>query len=145
MLPQGGHLECLKYLHEEVKAPWDYWTAVWAAANGHLHILEYLVERKYDKYNGDACQFAAWNGHLDCLKYLRNRQSALELLGRTLRAQERPPRMSTIPPRQRLFSPTQLAIRTWRAQHDLKSSSSSTKKEYEKGKQLLFSDIEIRE
>ena len=46
----GGHLECLKYLHEEVKAPWDSYTASWAAVNGHLHILEYLVERKYDEY-----------------------------------------------------------------------------------------------
>ena len=48
---QNGHLECLKYLHEEVKAPWDLDTATWAAENGHLHILEYLVERKYDKYD----------------------------------------------------------------------------------------------
>ena len=48
---ESGHLECLKYLHEEAKAPWDWRTAAWAAANGHLHILEYLVERKYDKYD----------------------------------------------------------------------------------------------
>jgi len=67
---QNGHLEILKYLREEAKAPWDYWTAAWAAQNGHLHILEYLVERKYDEYNEDACWFAANNGHLDCLKYL---------------------------------------------------------------------------
>jgi len=26
-----GHLECLKYLHEEVKAPWDAGTGIWAA------------------------------------------------------------------------------------------------------------------
>ena len=45
-----GHLECLKYLREEAKAPWDSDTASWAAENGHLHILEYLVERKYDQY-----------------------------------------------------------------------------------------------
>ena len=63
-------------LHEEVKAPWAYWTAVWAAENGHLHILEYLVERKYDKYNGDACKFAAKNGYLDCLKYLHETAKA---------------------------------------------------------------------
>ncbi|CAL6299805.1 unnamed protein product [Bathycoccus prasinos] len=65
-----GQLECLKYLHEEVKAPWDDWTAAWAALKGHLHILEYLVERKYDKYNEVACMYAAESGHLDCLKYL---------------------------------------------------------------------------
>ena len=46
-----GHLEVLKYLREEVKAPWDSSTASWAAENGHLHILEYLVERKYDQYS----------------------------------------------------------------------------------------------
>ena len=38
-----GHLECLKYLREEVKAPWGESTSSLAAENGHLHILEYLV------------------------------------------------------------------------------------------------------
>ena len=71
-----GHLSCLKYLREEVKAPWDCWTADWAAENGHLHILEYLVERKYDKYNEVTCLYAAENGHLDCLKYLHETAKA---------------------------------------------------------------------
>ena len=53
----NGHLECLKYLREEVKAPWDLGTATLAAENGHLHILEYLVERKYDKYDECACSW----------------------------------------------------------------------------------------
>jgi hypothetical protein len=65
-----GHLACLKYLREEVKAPWNWRTAAWAALNGHLHILEYLVERKYDQFNRSACVNAATHGHLDCLKYL---------------------------------------------------------------------------
>ena len=67
---ENGHLEILKYLREEVKAPWNSWTADWAAERGHLHILEYLVERKYNKYHESACWFAAKYGHLDCLKYL---------------------------------------------------------------------------
>jgi hypothetical protein len=67
---ENGHLECLKYLHEEVKVRWDSWTAAWAAHNGHLHILEYLVERKYDKFDEDTCAYAAKYGHLNCLKYL---------------------------------------------------------------------------
>jgi len=66
----NGHLECLKYLHEEVKALWDSGTASRAALNGHLHILEYLVERKFDQYREWTCTFAAENGHFDCLKYL---------------------------------------------------------------------------
>ena len=65
-----GHLECLKYLREEAKAPWDLRTASRAAENGHLHILEYLVERKYDQYGEYACEFVAKFGYLDCLKYL---------------------------------------------------------------------------
>ncbi|CAL6327321.1 unnamed protein product [Bathycoccus prasinos] len=73
---QNGHLECLKYLREEAKVPWDFPTANWAATNGHLHILEYLVERKYDKYDVDACKFAAKYGHLDCLKYLHETAKA---------------------------------------------------------------------
>jgi hypothetical protein len=72
----GGELEVLKYLREEVKAPWESCTSSWAAKNGHLHILEYLVERKYDKYDEDACWLAAMNGHLDCLKYLHETAKA---------------------------------------------------------------------
>ncbi|CAL6356265.1 unnamed protein product [Bathycoccus prasinos] len=72
----NGHLECLKYLREEAKAPWDWRSAAWAAEYGHLHILEYLVERKYDKYNEGACELGAMFGHLDCLKYLRETAKA---------------------------------------------------------------------
>ena len=71
-----GHLEVLKYLREEVKAPWDSDTASWAASNGHLHILEYLVERKYDQFKMYACFLAAEYGHLDCLKYLHETAKA---------------------------------------------------------------------
>jgi hypothetical protein len=73
---RNGHLECLKYLHEEGKVPWTSGTAEWAAAKGHLHILEYLVECKYDQYSVLACECAAQYGHLDCLKYLRETAKA---------------------------------------------------------------------
>jgi len=73
---ENGHLEVLKYLREEVKAPWYSETANWAALNGHLHILEYLVEREYDEYDEFACRNAAMNGHLDCLQYLHETAKA---------------------------------------------------------------------
>ena len=44
----------------------------------------------------------------------RNRQSTVELFGRTLRAREKPNRLRTIPPRQRLPFTKRLAIRTRR-------------------------------
>ena len=71
-----GHLEVLKYLHEEVKAPWESCTSSWAAKNGNLHILEYLVERNIDKYSTYVCCEAARYGHLDCLKYLHETAKA---------------------------------------------------------------------
>jgi hypothetical protein len=73
---ENGQLECLKYLREEVKAPWDWRTASWAAEYGHLHILEYLVERKYDHFVEHACENAAMCGYLDCLKYLHETAKA---------------------------------------------------------------------
>jgi hypothetical protein len=72
----NGHLECLKYLHEEVKAPWDSLTASLVAKNGHLHIFEYLVEREFDEYDEFSCERAAEFGHLDCLKYLHETAKA---------------------------------------------------------------------
>ena len=75
-IAEYGHLECLKYLHEEVKAPWDSVTGSVAALNGHLHILEYLSEHKYDEYDWTACGHAAWDGHFDCLKYLHETAKA---------------------------------------------------------------------
>ena len=44
----------------------------------------------------------------------RNRQSAVGLLGRTSSAREQPNRMCTIPPRQRLSSPTGWRYEGWR-------------------------------
>jgi hypothetical protein len=73
---RNGHLECLKYLHEEAKASWDSRTASYAAENGHLHILKYLVEREYKYYNPDVCRSAAEQGHLDCLKFLHETAKA---------------------------------------------------------------------
>ena len=110
---RNGHLEVLKYLREEVKAPWNWYTATWAAENGHLHILEYLVERKYDEYDEYACAYAAMQRPLRLFEVLtRNRQSALGLSGRSISAREQTHRMCTIPPRQQLSITIWLAIRT---------------------------------
>jgi hypothetical protein len=108
----NGYLEVLKYLREEAKAPWDSETAAGAAKFGHLHILEYLVERKYDQYSEWACMDAAKFGHLDCLQYLHETAKAPWDSRAVRYAQEKPNRMRTIPPRQRLSVTRLLAIRT---------------------------------
>ena len=40
---EKGHLECLKYLHEN-GCPWDENTCIGAASNGHLECLCYARE-----------------------------------------------------------------------------------------------------
>ena len=72
---ENGHLECLKYLREEVKAPWDSETAAWAAQmviSTYSNIL--LSVSMINMTNG--VWFAAENGHLDCLKYLHETAKA---------------------------------------------------------------------
>jgi len=86
---ENGHLECLKYLREEAKAPWGSTTANCAALKGHLHILEYLVERKYDQHSAYACENAAEFGHLDCLKYLHETARAPWSSGAVRKAHEK--------------------------------------------------------
>jgi hypothetical protein len=70
-------LECLKYLHEEAKAPWDSQTAFVVSDNPDaIYILEYLVECGYDEYDTRACQAAAEYGHLHVLEYLHETAKA---------------------------------------------------------------------
>ena len=40
---EGGHLECVKYMHE-IGCPWDEDTCYAAAKGGHLECLKYLHE-----------------------------------------------------------------------------------------------------
>jgi hypothetical protein len=62
-----GHLECLKYLHEN-KHEWHYDCTTFAAANGHLECLKYCSENGCE-LNSAATAFSAAMGKLDCLKY----------------------------------------------------------------------------
>ena len=41
---ENGHLECLKYLREEVKAPWDESSVFWAHMNDHPECVQYLLD-----------------------------------------------------------------------------------------------------
>ena len=133
MLPEEVISRCLKYLHEEGKAPWDLHTASLAAENGHLHILEYLVERKFDKYSECVwqCSHERPLGLFEVLA--RNRQSAVGRLERILRTHRQPPRMFTIPPRQQLSSPImRLAIRGRNFTHLIINTHTKREKERER-------------
>ena len=64
----GGHLECLKYLHKN-GCPCDAVAISWAAGSGYLECLKYLHVNECP-WNSQATSWAAGGGHLECLKYL---------------------------------------------------------------------------
>src|SRR3990167_11475523 len=63
----GGHLECLKYAHEN-DCKWNRNTCSNASSGGHLECLKYAHENDcpWDIYT---CSNASSGGHLECLKY----------------------------------------------------------------------------
>ena len=77
---ESGHLEVLKYLREEVKAPWDWRTAFWRLKMVISTYSNILLSVKYDKYDEDACDGRPVRplGLFEVLA--RNRQSALETI-----------------------------------------------------------------
>ena len=73
---RNGHLEVLKYLREEVKVPWDGWTAI-----GRLKMVistysNILLSVSTMNLTRLRVVEAAEEGHLDCLKYLRETAKA---------------------------------------------------------------------
>ena len=63
----GGHLECLKYLHDK-GCPWDKTTCSSAAEGGHLECLKYLHDKgcPWD----EELFFLLLEAVTECLKYL---------------------------------------------------------------------------
>ena len=41
---ENGHLDCLKYLHETAKAPWDKEAVRYAHENKHPECLQYCLD-----------------------------------------------------------------------------------------------------
>ena len=39
-----GHLDCLKYLRETAKAPWDFWAVRRAHENNHPECVQYCLD-----------------------------------------------------------------------------------------------------
>ena len=63
----NGHLECLRYAHENGRG-WDLDTTFIAAYNGHLECLRYAHENRCE-WHPKTTWAAAMNGHLECLRY----------------------------------------------------------------------------
>jgi hypothetical protein len=62
-----GHLECLKYAHEN-GCEWNSDTCANAALNGQIECLKYAHENGCE-WDDNTCTNAAENGQIECLKY----------------------------------------------------------------------------
>ena len=63
----NGHLDCLKYAHEN-GCPWSENTCYSAARYGHLDCLKY-AHKNGCSWTKETCIAATENNHVDCLKY----------------------------------------------------------------------------
>ena len=66
---QYGHLDCLKYLHEN-GCDWDEATTLYAAKHGHADCLRYAIENSCRFNKDQLLKCAAASDHADCIAYL---------------------------------------------------------------------------
>jgi len=72
---KNGHLEVIKFLHENTSQGCTKYAIDYAACNGHLEVVKFLHENRQEGCTRDAIDYAACNGHLEVVKFLHeNRQ-----------------------------------------------------------------------
>lgn len=71
----GGHLECVKLLHQHVVGQCSLDTMDKAAGNGHLEVVQWLHANRTEGCTVDAMNKAACNGHLEVVQWLHIHRS----------------------------------------------------------------------
>ncbi len=66
----NDHLDVIKFLHENREEGCSVWAMNRAAASGHLHIVKWLHENRKEGCTTNAMNRAAANGHLFIVKWL---------------------------------------------------------------------------
>ena len=70
-----GHLEIVKWLHENRSEGCTTWAIDMAAYNGHLEVVKWLHENRTEGCTTDAMDHAAWMGHLEVVKFLHENRT----------------------------------------------------------------------
>lgn len=70
-----GHLDVVKWLHENRKEGCTTDAMDLAASNGHLHVIQWLHEHREEGCTTSAMDFAAGNGHLHVVRWLHSHRS----------------------------------------------------------------------
>ena len=72
-----GILKYLVYYHEKGYGEWHSYIMDWAAENGHIEIVKWLHENRTEGCTKHAMNWAAYNGHVEIVKWLHeNRNEA---------------------------------------------------------------------
>jgi len=71
---QNGHLEMVKWLHENRKEGCSIFAMDSAADKGHLEIVKWLDENRKEGCTKLAMDWAACNGHLEVIKWLHQKR-----------------------------------------------------------------------
>lgn len=66
----NGHLEVVKWLHENRSEGCTTWAMDWAAERGHLEVVHWLHENRNEGCTEIAMNLAAEGGHLEVVKFL---------------------------------------------------------------------------
>ena len=72
---KNGHLEIVKFLHENRSEGCTAWTMDFAAENGHLEVVKFLHENRSEGCTKWAMNNAAENGHLEIVKFLHENRT----------------------------------------------------------------------
>ena len=76
-----GHLDVVKFLHENRTEGCTTWAMNSAAEDGHLEIVKFLHENRTEGCTENATDFAEMNGHLEIVKWLHeNRTEGFEII-----------------------------------------------------------------
>ena len=67
---ENGHLEIIKFLHENEKKGYTFKVINNASRNGHIKVLKWLQKNRKDNFTKEAMNWAAMNGHLEIVKFL---------------------------------------------------------------------------
>ena len=80
---KSGHLEVVKFLHENRKEGCTTSAMNLAAGNGHLNVVKFLHENRKEGCTYGAMFWAKKNGHFDIVSYIEHFKTQEKLWGKS--------------------------------------------------------------
>jgi len=75
-----GHMNIVKWIHQNSKEGCTARAMDWAAQNGHFDVVKFLHENRKEGCTLRAMDYSEWNGHIEILKFLKKEYSHVSYL-----------------------------------------------------------------